>query len=68
MTRDPSPSEAVRLSRLYDELAAMCRANPEAAAKLIGPAKPAGADSAETAAWVAVARAIMNLDEFVTRE
>ena len=36
--------------------------------ELIGAGKPNGHDTAEAAAWVALARAIMNLDEFVTRE
>ncbi|HEX5271801.1 MAG TPA: DUF1553 domain-containing protein, partial [Gemmataceae bacterium] len=66
--REPTPAEAERLGRLFDELAEKCRARPEAAARLVGAQKPAGADVAEAAAWVALARALLNLDEFVTRE
>jgi hypothetical protein len=53
---------------LFEDLLKECRAKPDAAAKLIGPGKPAGVEVAEAAAWVALARAVLNLDEFVTRE
>ncbi len=65
--REPSRAEAERLTQLYEELLQSCRARPEEAAKLAGK-EPAGGSVAETAAWVALARAILNLDEFVTRE
>jgi hypothetical protein len=68
LAREPSAAELARLSQLYDDLVKACRANPDAAAQLAGQAKPAGADLAEAAAWVALARTVMNLDEFVTRE
>ena len=42
-------------------------AKPEAAGKLAG-AQPSSVAPAAASAWVALARAIMNLDEFVTRE
>ncbi len=42
--------------------------NPEAA-KTIAPSKtPAGYDKAAAASWTAVTRALMNTDEFITRE
>jgi len=66
--RDPSATELDRLSRLHEELVQSYRAKPEAAAKLLGKMKIDGVDSAEAAAWVVVARTLMNLDEFVTRE
>ena len=53
---------------LYADLLALCKADPEKAAKLAGPNVPPGADVAEAAAWTALARALLNLDEFVTRE
>ncbi len=64
--RDPTEAEASRLSRLYEELLALCRADPAAAAKLAGKDVPG--DPAEAAARAALARALLNLDEFVTRE
>lgn len=67
VAREPSPREQDRLLRLYEDLLQSCKANPTEAAKLVGKGKATG-DVAEAAAWVAVARALMNLDEFVTRE
>jgi hypothetical protein len=66
--REPTAAEVDRLTRLYEELHALARAKPEAAAHLLGEKKPRGSETTETAAWVALARAILNLDEFVTRE
>ena len=67
LARDPAAAELTILRRLYDNLLENCRANPEAAAKLAGAMKADG-NVAETAAWVAMARALMNLDEYLTRE
>jgi hypothetical protein len=66
--REPTAAERERLAKLYDDLLALCKADPEKAAKLAGPDPPMGADAADAAAWTAVARALLNLDEFVTRE
>jgi hypothetical protein len=66
--REPSASELARLSKLYGDLLVLCKAKPEEAARLVGKMKPANADVTEAAAWVALARALLNLDEFVTRE
>jgi hypothetical protein len=65
LSREPTDRERSRLVRLFEELRLLCRDNPSEAARLAGTKESA---SAETAAWVALARAIMNLDEFVTRE
>jgi hypothetical protein len=67
LAREPSRAEVDRLEQLFEELLQTCQARPEEAAKLAGK-EAAGKNVAETAAWVALARAIMNLDEFVTRE
>ena len=66
--REPSAEEMERLCRLWEQLLRMFRDRPEAAAKLNGTVKVAEVDPAEMAAWVAMARALLNLDEFVTRE
>src|SRR5262249_31054644 len=66
--REPSDAERTVLRRLYDGLLASCKANPEKAKALIGTNKLDDVDAAEAAAWVAMARTILNLDEFVTRE
>ena len=68
LAREPSSLEATTLARLYADLHAACKADPNAAAKLAGTPQPPGTDTAEAAAWIALARAVMNLDEFVTRE
>ena len=67
LAREPTTREQVLLLRLYGDLLENCKANPTEAAKLVGKAKPSG-ELAEAATWVAMARALMNLDEFVTRE
>ena len=61
-------AESTRLVALYEEMLALCRKNPEEARRLVGSYLAPATDPAEAAAWVVVARTIMNLDEFVTRE
>ena len=68
VAREPTAAEQERLAKLYADLLALCKADPDKAAKLAGPDVPAGTDVAEAAAWTALARALLNLDEFVTRE
>ncbi len=68
LAREPSDEELTLLGRLWGDLERQCRSQPEAAAKLVGPHLSAGVDVSEAAAWVALGRTILNLDEFVTRE
>ncbi len=68
MARQPTAGESSRLVQLYNEFVQLCRANAEAAPKLLGSAAPVDTDWAEAAACVALARTMLNLDEFVTRE
>jgi hypothetical protein len=65
LTREPTASELSRLLRLFEELRTLCRANPKEATRLAGATER---DPVEIAAWVALARTLLNLDEFVTRE
>jgi Protein of unknown function (DUF1549)/Protein of unknown function (DUF1553)/Planctomycete cytochrome C len=67
VTREPTVKELSILTRLHGDLKVLCEAKPEQAAKLLGKEKPAG-DLAEAAAWTALARTLLNLDEFVNRE
>jgi hypothetical protein len=67
VSREPSPTELDRLTRLYEDLLALCKAKQDEATMLLGKTKPA-CEPAEAAAWVALARTLLNLDEFVTRE
>jgi len=66
--REPTAEEQERLGQLYNDMLRACQAKPDRAAKLIGGAKPLDIEAPEAAAWVALARALLNLDEFVTRE
>src|SRR5262249_42515498 len=66
--REPTPAEHDRFVRLFDELYELAKANPAAAAKLLGSYRPAKVDATEGAAWVALGRTLLNLDEFITRE
>lgn len=64
--RDPQSAEAARLRKFYDERLAAFAADAEAARALAG--RKATGDLAPQAAWIATARVLMNLDEFLTRE
>jgi hypothetical protein len=68
VAREPAATELARLTRLFEEFRSACQARPEAAAKLVGKMKESGVEMPEVAAWVALARTLLNLDEFVTRE
>jgi hypothetical protein len=60
LAREPDEFEVARLTQLHDQLLKLYEADADAAEKMAG--------EAEQAAWSALARALMNLDEFVTRE
>jgi hypothetical protein len=66
LARDPGEAELQRLLAYVNEQRALFESQREAAVRFAVD----GADSAapEAATWVAVARALLNLDEFVTRE
>lgn len=66
--RPPSDMEFGSLNRLFAEFRALAEADRAAAEKLVGIPKPLDGDLAEAAAAVALARVLLNLDEFVTRE
>lgn len=74
LSRPPSAEEAERLQTLYQELLTLCRKHPDSAAQLageqaLGKEQTSGKlDTAQVAAWVALGRALINLDEFATRE
>jgi hypothetical protein len=68
LSREPGDDERPVLEKLYETLLRGFQKDPKAAEKLVGPNPPEKADIADLAAWVAVARTILNTDEFVTRE
>jgi hypothetical protein len=69
LARAPSDLEAARLDRLLRDQREFCQAHPDVAAALAGSAAlPPGVARPEAAAWVGLARTLLNLDEFMTRE
>jgi hypothetical protein len=70
LARDPNPQEARILGALFEKHLGEYRRDGVAAAAVVSvgfsPA-PAAVDPAELAAWTSVARALLNLHEFVTR-
>jgi hypothetical protein len=64
--RLPDATETAAIVRLLDQHRAFYRQHPEQAARFAGSVKDL--DVAEVAAWVGVARTLLNLDEFITRE
>jgi hypothetical protein len=68
LAREPQPKEVERVQRLIalerDELAS----KPDELAKLLPANLPPDTDRLEAASWTALARVLMNTDEFITRE
>ena len=67
LSREPTDIERDRLVALYNQLLELSKKDPVNAAKLIGVPEADGNHVVEQAAWTAVGRAMLNLDEFVTR-
>jgi mono/diheme cytochrome c family protein len=67
LARSPSEKESAVLVKLFEAERKAYRHDQESAKELTGHVA-SNADPAEVAAWIATARAVMNLDEFVTRE
>lgn len=68
LAREPGPTELQRLSDLLTQQRQQFAEQPEAAGQLASPEFAAGVPDAEFASWTAVARVLINLDEFITRE
>jgi hypothetical protein len=68
LARPPDSPELERLAAYLDQQRAAWAASPEDAQRVAGAALPAGVSPAEAAAWTSVARLLVNLDEFITRE
>jgi hypothetical protein len=67
LARKASPEEASALLRLLADQRAALESDPKRALTLVGD-KFNNDEAIQRAAWTAVARALMNLDEFITRE
>jgi hypothetical protein len=68
LARPPADREMKRLLEFVDQQRKAFVDEEPAATLLAGDATPPGVPPAEVAAWTAVSRVVMNLDEFITRE
>ena len=68
LAREPSDRERQTLNRLLLRQRETLARSPQDAKALAPADVPKGADATEAAAWTMVARALLNLDEFITRE
>jgi hypothetical protein len=69
LSRPPDDWERERLMLLLDQQRAIHQQERDATSVIVGAVPlPEGVSPAEAAAWIGVARALLNLDEFVTRE
>jgi hypothetical protein len=68
LAREPSNDEFASLAEYLDSQRARFESAPEDAALVAPRSGPATSDRARAAAWTMVARVLLNLDEFITRE
>jgi hypothetical protein len=68
ITRPGSDRELKALRSLLEESRTYYRTHPEEAKSALASHTAPGIPTEENAAWVAVARIILNMDEFITRE
>jgi hypothetical protein len=69
LSRQPAAEEAAALSDLLREHRSVFGRDEKAAREMAGPAPvPANVTVPELAAWIGLARTLINLDEFTTRE
>ncbi len=67
-TREPREKELAVLLPFIEKQQAEFEKDPQAAALAAPPDCPKDVSTAEAATWVATARVLLNLDEFITRE
>ena len=69
LARYPTDEELTTVSAFYRSQLELCRADAPGRDKIIGSLKPgANVTADELAAWILVGRALINLDEFISRE
>jgi mono/diheme cytochrome c family protein len=66
--REPQSLEAARLGQFLQQQRDAFAKDTDAAKNLVGESGESTTALTETAAWTAVARVLLNLDEFITRE
>jgi mono/diheme cytochrome c family protein len=67
LARRPTPREKNALATMFHEQLSLLR-DDRPLAEALFPGTWVGLDRAEAAAWVAISRVLLNLDEFITRE
>ena len=65
--RSPTPGEKDRLLAFYEEQKELLKTQRDVVETLFPAADLEGVERSEAAAWVAVGRLLLNLDEFITR-
>ena len=68
LAREPGPSELQRLSDLLTQQRQSFTEQPEQAQQLTSPEFAVDVPATEFASWTSLARVLINLDEFITRE
>lgn len=68
LVRDPSSMEVSTLKQLLERARTFYRENESLSKELVGKRSSGATEPVELAAWTIVSRALLNLDEFITRE
>jgi len=68
LTRQANPQEIQQLSSYLNQQRKLFDQNLKSAQQMVGSSDDKSAANSETASWIAVARVLLNLDEFITRE
>jgi hypothetical protein len=68
LARRPTTVELSDVFSLYESARQLASQDETAARQLVGQPAPSSDSLAEVAAWISVGRALLNLDEFITRE
>lgn len=69
LSRSPTAAEKSAVTTLFNQQQDLCQQDPAAAKALLGTTPiPSGTTTEELAGWVLVARTLLNLDEFITKE
>jgi hypothetical protein len=68
LAREPRSAELVRLREFVQQQRQRFEGDKQAAADFAPKPVPDNVTTVEAATWTAVARVLLNLDEFITRE
>jgi hypothetical protein len=68
VARLPTSKEVGNYLDLLETARKLYEDRPDDAKKMVGSHQPKDVPASEAAAWVATARILMNMDEFITRE